>query len=227
MNDQDFSDLGPALFGMGRFPEDSSFVEADLDSNPSSQFAKWLREAIERELLFPNSMTLATCTPDGKPSARIVLLKGIDRRGFIFYTNYESRKGGELAANPHAALVFLWAEMQRQVRVTGTVSPVSSGESDAYFKSRPRGSRLGAWASRQSEVIPRRADLEASVEELDRVYEDRDIPRPPFWGGYVLDPVEIEFWQGRADRLHDRFRYRPATQGAWAQGAWTVERLSP
>lgn len=227
MNDQDFSDLGPALSGMGRGPEDSSFAEPDLDSSPSSRFAKWLREAIERDLPLPNSMTLATSTRDGRPSARIVLLKGIDRRGFIFYTNYESRKGGELAANPHAALVFLWSDMQRQVRVMGTVGRVSSDESDAYFKSRPRGSRLGAWASRQSEVIPRRADLEASVEELDRIYEGRDIPRPPFWGGYVLDPVEIEFWQGRADRLHDRFRYRSATQGAWAQRAWTIERLSP
>jgi pyridoxamine 5'-phosphate oxidase len=166
-------------------------------------------------------MTLATVTPDGRPAARTVLLKGVSDRGFVFFTNYGSPKGRQLAANPLAALVFHWPEVHRQVIVAGSVSKVSDQESDAYFRTRPRGSQLGAWASSQSEPLDGRQALERRVSELDRQYQGRDVPRPPFWGGFLLAPVTVEFWQGREDRLHDRFRYRREA------GSWVVERLSP
>jgi pyridoxamine 5'-phosphate oxidase len=185
------------------------------------QFEQWLEQALAAGLVLPNTMALATATPDGRPSARMLLLKGLDERGFTFYTNYGSQKGTELAANPHAALVFYWAELERQVRVTGRAERVSRAESEAYFRTRPFGSRLGAWASPQSEVISGRAVLEDRVRELSLEHLGENVPLPPFWGGFRLYPDEVEFWQGRENRLHDRFRYRRQGNG------WIVERLAP
>jgi pyridoxamine 5'-phosphate oxidase len=197
--------------------------EADLDPDPTHQFQRWFDDALAAHLLEPNAMTLATATRDGRPSARMVLLKGFDARGFVFYTNYESRKGGELAANPRVALVFFWVELERQVRVEGRVKRVSAEQSDAYFHSRPRGSQIGAAASHQSQIIPGREPLEAHVAELEAAYPgETPIPRPDFWGGYRVVPDIIEFWQGRPSRLHDRLRY-----GRQPGGSWQIERLSP
>lgn len=196
-------------------------LEENLALSPVEQFGLWFNEAEGSGAPEPNACTLATATRDGVPSARIVLLKGYDASGFTFFTNYESRKGRELADNPHAALVFFWAVLERQVRIVGTVSRVSREETEAYFASRPRGSQLGAWASAQSATIPNRDELEARFRELTERYSHEAPPAPPHWGGYRLAPVEIEFWQGRASRLHDRLRYR------LAQGQWIVERLSP
>src|SRR5690606_14622303 len=170
----------------------------------------------------PNNLTLATASADGFPSARTVLLKGYDARGFVFYTNQQSRKGRELAENPRASLVFWWDRLERQVVIQGTVTPVPDDEADDYFHSRPRGSQLGAWASRQSTVIESREVLERRLEELEKEYEGKEIPRPEYWGGYVVKPLSIEFWQGRPNRLHDRLRYRLSDDGAWI-----IERLSP
>ncbi|MDQ3660067.1 MAG: pyridoxamine 5'-phosphate oxidase [Actinomycetota bacterium] len=209
------------IAGLRRPHEEVALLEEELDPDPIAQFSAWMQEALDAGIAFPNAMTLATATASGRPSARIVLLKGFDERGFVFYTNLESRKGRELAENPHAALVLYWFELERQVRITGSVSTVPDSEMETYFSSRPRGSRLGAWASRQSEVIADRNLLESEVQRLDHVYGDEAIPPPPFWGGFRLAPEEIELWQGRADRLHDRLRYR--REGA----AWIVERLSP
>ncbi len=195
--------------------------ESDLDPDPIEQFRKWFEEALNADLHEPNAMTLATATPEGKPSARIVLLKGFDERGFVFYTNYEGRKAQELETNPYAALVFYWGELERQVRIEGQVVRASDEESDAYYKSRPRGSRLGAWVSEQSRPIKSRERLEEKVRELETEYEDREIPRPPFWGGYRVVPEAIEFWQGRENRLHDRLLYR------YSGAKWKIERLQP
>ncbi|MBD2103380.1 pyridoxamine 5'-phosphate oxidase [Leptolyngbya sp. FACHB-261] len=196
--------------------------ESDVAANPFQQFQKWFDQAIEAQLLEPNAMTLATATPEGRPSARVVLLKGFDERGFIFYTNYNSHKGQELAQNPWAALVFLWTDLERQVRVEGRVEKVSDEESDHYFHSRPPGSRLGAWTSDQSQVISGRDVLEQRLEGLKQQYQDQEIPRPSHWGGYRVIPDLIEFWQGRPSRLHDRLQYRLCNDGNWQ-----IERLSP
>jgi len=196
--------------------------EADLVPSPIEQFRRWLQQAIAAGLPEPNAMTLATCSADGFPSARIVLLRGLDERGFAFFTNYDSRKGHELTAGPRAALVFYWAQLERQVRVEGTVERVSEEESDAYFRTRPRGSQLGACASEQSRPLTDRAELEARWQALDERYGGAAIPRPPQWGGYLVDPDEIEVWQGRPNRLHDRFRYTRAPDGGW-----THVRLQP
>lgn len=169
-----------------------------------------------------NAMTLATVDAQGRPSARVVLLKGVDDRGFVFFTNYESRKGQELAGNPEAALVFYWADIERQVCIAGTVSRLAESESSAYFTSRPRGSRIAAWASKQSSIVPDRAFLERRWREFEAKYATAEVPKPPFWGGYVLKPSRIEFWQGRPNRLHDRFRY-----SRQPDDTWSVERLSP
>ena len=194
---------------------------ADLAADPIQQFHSWLQQAIGAQLLEPTAMTLATAGKTGRSSARVVLLKGLDDRGFVFYTNYESRKARELLENSSASLVFYWAELERQVRVGGTASRISHDESERYFKSRPRGHQLGAWVSTQSEVIASRAVLEERLKEYERRYPDA-VPLPPFWGGYVVAPNEIEFWQGRPDRLHDRFRYTRQKDGLWL-----IERLAP
>ena len=170
----------------------------------------------------PSAITLATADASGRPSARIVLLKVVDERGFAFFTNYESRKGRELAENPHAALVCYWAELEREVLIAGTVTKVSRAESAEYFAKRPRGSQLGAWVSRQSSAVPDRAFLEAELQKVEARFANRDVELPPYWGGYVLNPARLEFWQGRPNRLHDRFQYLKQ-----ADGSWRIERLSP
>lgn len=198
-----------------------SLNEADIDPNPFKQFQVWFDHAVRAELPEPNAMTLATASSNGIPAARIVLLKAVDERGFTFFTNYNSDKGQQLIENPHAALVFLWTELERQVRIVGSVEKTSTEESDGYFYSRPHGSRLGAWASEQSQVIPDRSVLEQRLAELKQQYENQEVPRPPHWGGFRVIPSEIEFWQGRSSRLHDRLRYRRL------DNQWVIERLSP
>lgn len=197
--------------------------ETEVDSDPIKQFATWFEEALNADLLEPNAMTLATASGDGKPSARIVLLKGYDERGFVFYTNYESTKGRQLIANPQAALVFLWDKLERQIRIEGKVVKLDGEESDNYFHSRPVGSQIGAWTSDQSRVIPNREVLEKRQQELVQKYSDgATIPRPPHWGGFRLIPDAIEFWQGRPSRLHDRLVYRLQDDATWK-----IVRLSP
>jgi pyridoxamine 5'-phosphate oxidase len=196
--------------------------ETDVDADPFNQFRSWLDQAVAAQLPQPLGTTLATATAEGRPSARMVLLRGFDERGFVFFTNYESCKGRELESNPQAALVFSWAELDRQVRIEGNVERVSAEESDRYFQSRPWGSRLSAWASPQSQVIANREILERRMEELAAQYPGPEVPRPPHWGGYRVIPVSIEFWQGQPDRLHDRLRYRRC-----AGGSWCLERLAP
>ncbi|AKG23608.1 pyridoxamine 5'-phosphate oxidase [Calothrix sp. 336/3] len=196
--------------------------ETEVDTNPVIQFKTWFDQALAAQIIEPNAMTIATTTRDGKPSARMVLLKDFDERGFVFFTNYHSQKGQELIDNPQGAIVFWWAELERQVRICGTVEKVSEQESDYYFNSRPQNSRLGAWASEQSEVIPYREILEEKLELLQEKYANTEIPRPPHWGGFRVIPTEIEFWQGRASRLHDRLRY-----SRQEDGSWKIERLSP
>ncbi|HUF08209.1 MAG TPA: pyridoxamine 5'-phosphate oxidase [Rhodothermales bacterium] len=195
--------------------------EADRNRDPFDIFREWFAIAGESRILLPEAMTLATSTSDGKPSARMVLFKGLDDRGFRFFTNYESLKGRQLDENPHAALVFHWAVLHRQVRIEGSVERLTKEESEAYFKSRPRGSRIGAWASRQSRRLEKRNDLEDAARALGDEYSGRDVPLPPFWGGFRVIPTQIEFWQGRADRLHDRIRFNRIESG------WESERLYP
>ncbi|MDQ3957076.1 MAG: pyridoxamine 5'-phosphate oxidase [Actinomycetota bacterium] len=207
---------------LGRPHEAPPLDVADLDPDPIVEFGRWMQAALDAGLLLPNTMTLSTATAAGRPSARMVLLKGFDHAGFVFYTSYESRKSRELAENPAAALVFHWPELERQVRVEGRVTKITAEESDSYFHSRPLGSRLGAWASRQSEPLPSRLELERRLEEAAREHGDADVPRPPYWGGWRVTPDAIELWQGRPNRLHDRFLYTRA--GA---GEWFVVRLSP
>jgi len=217
----------------------------DLAADPIDQFQRWFDQAMGArasgrirkifiklykklllasgaELLDLTAMTLATADKEGRPSARVVLLKGVDQRGFIFYTNYNSRKGQELAENSQAALVYYWSDQERQVCVAGEVSQLPPAESDAYFKSRPRGSQLAAWASKQSAVVRDRAALEESWQQLEAQYASQEVPRPPFWGGYVLSPARVEFWQGRPNRLHDRLRYTRQPDKTWL-----IERLAP
>jgi pyridoxamine 5'-phosphate oxidase len=197
-------------------------LEKDVSPDPFEQFQKWLDEALAANLTQPLGMALATATADGKPSNRMVLLRGFDNRGFVFFTNYTSRKADELAANPRAALVLYWAELDRQVRIEGRVQRISEEESDRYFSTRPHGSRLGAMASPQSQIIPNRAFLERRMEELLDKHPEDDVPRPGYWGGYRVAPLSIEFWQGQANRLHDRLRYR-----YFDTGSWIIERLAP
>ncbi len=196
--------------------------ESSVAKNPFEQFERWFNDAIEAKIDLPDAMTLATATTDGIPSARMVVLRGFDANGFCFYTDYDSQKGLELAKNPHAALVFYWRELDRQVRCNGTVEKMTTAESDAYFASRPIDSKLAVWSERQSIVISGREHLEENFEQVKLAYVDKDIPRPPHWGGYRLIPSMFEFWQGCPSRLHDRIRY-----ALKENGNWEIERLSP
>ncbi len=196
-------------------------TELTAGPDPIALFDSWFQSAKRAGVALPEAMTVATASKDGSPSARMMLLKSFGDEGFVFYTNYESRKAGELIANPQAALVLHWAALQRQVRVEGSVERISSAESAAYFDSRPRGSRIGAWASKQSSPLERREDLEGRFNDYERKFADGKVPLPPFWGGFRVIPQHIEFWQGRINRLHDRLRYSRQADG------WTVERLYP
>jgi pyridoxamine 5'-phosphate oxidase len=196
--------------------------EMDVHPNPFEQFKTWFDQAVAAQLPEPNAMTIATVTSDGKPSARIVLLKDYDERGFVFYTNYKSHKGQQLVENPWGAIAFWWAQLERQVRIEGRVEKVSPAESDAYFHSRPLGSQLGAWVSNQSQVIESREVLEQRLQKLKEEYDNKEVPRPPHWGGFRVIPSEIEFWQGRPSRLHDRLLYQRGEDGSWK-----IQRLSP
>ncbi|MEX2467364.1 MAG: pyridoxamine 5'-phosphate oxidase [Gemmatimonadota bacterium] len=207
---------GTPLTGSGGEP-----LDLDTTDDPIELFGRWFDAALERGIELPEAVALATATPDAHPSVRMVLLKDADEHGFTFFTNYESRKAEELEANPRAALCFHWKELDRQVRVTGAVTRISDEESYRYFVTRPEGSRIGAWASKQSRPLASRAELEARVAELEQRFEGRDIPLPPFWGGYRLQPDRIEFWQGRPDRLHDRIGFDRAEDG------WQAVRLYP
>ncbi len=218
----DASEVGRSVAALRSEYAGMSLNESDVDADPIAQFAIWMENAIAAEVAEANAMTVATATRDGVPSARIVLLKGFDARGFVFFTNYESHKGRELTENPVAALVFHWLTLHRQVRVSGTVERVSHEESETYFHSRPRGSQMGAWASHQSSVLPNRAALETRLAELEAEYREGEIPLPSFWGGFRVIPQTIEFWQGRRSRLHDRIRY-----SRQPDGSWRIERLSP
>jgi pyridoxamine 5'-phosphate oxidase len=197
-------------------------LEEAVLADPLAQFERWFEDARRAEIHEPNAMTLATVGADGQPSARVVLLKGLDPRGLAFFTNLESRKARQLAANGKAALVFWWGPLARQVRFEGAIEPVADAEADAYFASRPRGSQIGAWASPQSRVIPDRATLEAEARRCEGRFAEGAVPRPPFWGGLRLVPERAEFWQGQTDRLHDRLRYLRG-----ADGIWRIERLAP
>lgn len=195
--------------------------ESDVDLNPFAQFNVWFQQALNARLPEPNAMALATATTNGEPSVRMVLLKSFDEHGFVFFTNYEGRKSVELMQNSHAALLFFWPELERQVRIEGGVEKTTRKESEEYFQSRPLESRLGAWASKQGSVIPGRGVLEQKMADLKEKYRDQEIPAPPWWGGFRVQPAVFEFWQGRENRLHDRIRY--TLDG----GVWTIERLSP
>jgi pyridoxamine 5'-phosphate oxidase len=213
--------LNPAIADLRQDYRQAALLESEADPNPIAQFQSWFAAAVAAQLPEPNAMTIATATPDGIPSARIVLLKDVDDRGFVFFTNYNSHKGQELTHNPQAAIVFLWAELERQVRIQGRVEKIAPAESDEYFYSRPPGSRLGAWASNQSEVVANREVLDQQLADLEAKYANQEIPRPEHWGGFRVMPTMIEFWQGRSSRLHDRLRYRSIG------GDWVIDRLSP
>ncbi len=198
-----------------------SLNEEDVAMDPFAQFDRWWHEAVTSHIDEVNAMTLATATKEGIPSARIVLLKGYDINGFVFFTNYNSHKGKEIADNPYASLVLFWKELERQIRVDGTIEKIDAAQSDAYFQSRPAGSRIGAWASPQSTVIENRKVIENNFLQLEEKFGCENIPRPEHWGGYVVKPVSIEFWQGRSSRLHDRIRYTKNDHH------WKIERLAP
>jgi pyridoxamine 5'-phosphate oxidase len=193
----------------------ATLSENSINVNPIKQFDIWFKEALAAEIHEPNAMTLATATTDGRPSARIVLLKDFDMNGFAFYTNYLSRKGKELTKNPNGALLFFWGELERQVRIEGTIEKLSKEDSEKYFHTRPKGSQLGALASPQSQEIPNREILESKISQLEAEYGDKDIPKPSFWGGYILKPRLIEFWQGRSNRLHDRILFKKIDNKNW------------
>jgi pyridoxamine 5'-phosphate oxidase len=217
-----FCSMGKTIADIRKDYSTQYLLEADAAADPIDQFGKWWDEAVQSEIDEVNAMTLATASSDGFPSARIVLLKGFDRNGFTFYTNYKSFKGGQLNENPKACLVFFWKELERQVRITGIVQKIGSADSDAYFKSRPRASQLGAWASPQSQVIDDRNWLEENFYRLSEEMKENELQRPPHWGGYIVRPVIIEFWQGRPSRMHDRIQYTLQDDGRWL-----MQRLAP
>ena len=214
--------MAPSIADLRREYHRARLDETDVSHDPIVQFARWFAEAEEVQAHDANAMTLATATSQGAPSARIVLLKAFDQRGFVFFTDYRSRKSAELEANPQAALVLYWSELERSVRITGTVEKTSQEDSDRYFRSRPIGSRLGAWASHQSRVIPGRHMLESDLKEVEQRFADGDVPLPQYWGGWWVLPESLEFWQGRESRLHDRIRYQRNRSREWK-----IERLSP
>jgi pyridoxamine 5'-phosphate oxidase len=199
----------------------NGLLETDVNPDPFRQFSAWFDQATKSGILEPNAMSHATVSPDGQPSIRIVLLKGVDEHGFIFFTNYESRKGRDMEMNPKSSLLFFWGELERQVRIEGVIEKISKASSKAYFDSRPEGSRIGAWSSNQSEIVDSRDTLEQRFEENKKLYAGKDIPMPDYWGGYRLVPSMIEFWQGRGSRMHDRIRYRQI------DAHWNIDRLSP
>jgi pyridoxamine 5'-phosphate oxidase len=213
--------MDPMLAAMRQEYETRGLSEHEVVDDPIVQFERWFADARQGGIAEPNAMTLATAGPDGQPSARVVLLKGVDRRGLTFFTNLASRKSGELTANPRAALCFWWGPLHRQVRFEGTIERVEDAEADAYFASRPYGSQIGAWASHQSAVLADRAELEAAERRYGARFAEGDVPRPEFWGGFRLVPQQVEFWQGRSNRLHDRLRYRRSAD------RWQLERLAP
>ncbi len=210
------------LYNLRKDYKQDTLSRNDVDKSPIAQFEKWMKDAIASKIVVePNAMTLVTATPDGKPSARVVLLKSFDKEGFVFYTNYESRKAMELEVNPQACIVFDWHVMERQVRIEGIVKKVSSEESDRYFNARPESSQLGAWISPQSSFIDGRQELEDRKTKIENQFEEKPITRPPHWGGFVLKPHTIEFWQGRQSRLHDRLIYMKTEE------EWILRRLAP
>jgi pyridoxamine 5'-phosphate oxidase len=211
----------PDLAALRREYAEDGLTETDLEPTPIAMFRRWMADAIAASLHEPNAMVVATADSDGRPSARLVLLKGLDDRGFVFYTNYESRKAAEIEANPQVALLFPWHDLQRQVRIEGTASRVEAAQTASYFASRPRPSQLGAWASRQSAVVASREAMDAAYDDVAARFGEAEVEPPPFWGGYRVAPQTVEFWQGRAGRMHDRLRYRRAATG------WTVDRLAP
>ena len=214
--------MNPSIADLRKDYSSQTLRETDIEPNPIDQFQKWWTEAVNSQIDEVNAMTLATASSDGMPSARIMLLKGFDKNGFVFFTNYKSYKAMHLEENPKACLVFFWKELERQVRITGLVKRVSEKDSDDYFLSRPLGSQIGAWTSSQSQVIESREWLENRYLQLTEEYKQKKLKRPPHWGGYVVTPVIIEFWQGRPSRLHDRIQY-----SLEEDGSWKIERLSP
>ena len=213
--------MNPAIADLRKEYSSKNLLETDIEQNPINQFDKWWHEAINSQIDEVNAMTLATSSKEGIPHARIVLLKSYDENGFVFFTNYQSHKGHEMEDNPKAALVFFWKELERQIRIEGSIEKINASESDAYFFSRPHGSRIGAWASPQSTVIPSRDILEYNVVKYQKEFGE-DVPRPQHWGGYIVKPSLIEFWQGRPSRLHDRIQYTLEENGGWK-----IERLAP
>jgi pyridoxamine 5'-phosphate oxidase len=214
--------MNPSIADLRKDYSSESLLETDIAADPVEQFQKWWQQALATEIVEPNAMTLATASNDGMPSARIVLLKGFDKKGFVFFSNYESYKGLQLEENPKACLVFFWKELERQVRIVGLVKKLEAKDSDAYFHSRPLGSQIGAWTSPQSRVIEGRNWLDNHYLEVAEKFHEKEIERPPHWGGYLVQPVIIEFWQGRPSRLHDRLQYT-----LQKDGSWKIERLAP
>lgn len=212
----------PSIAGLRKEYSSESLSENDVEPHPVDQFNKWWHQAIKSDITEPNAMTLATASSDGLPSARIVLLKGFDKDGFVFYTNYTSYKGMQLEENPKACLVFFWKELERQVRIVGLVSKANEKMSDDYFLSRPHSSQVGAWASPQSKIIENRDWLDNSYLKFEEEFKRKQLSRPPFWGGYIVKPIILEFWQGRPSRLHDRIQYTLSEDGSWK-----IERLAP
>lgn len=211
----------PSIADIRKTYQKQQLSESEMETNPIAQFEKWWFEAVSANVDEVNAMTLATADDTGRPSARIVLLKGIQDEGFVFYTNYRSRKSGEITLNPNVALVFFWKELERQVRIEGRIERISEAESEKYFQSRPVESRVGAWVSPQSSVIPSRAFLEEKQKQIEEKFRNKEISKPPYWGGYIVHPVKIEFWQGRPGRLHDRILY------SVVKNTWRIERLAP